>query len=187
MATATLDDPGRRRLTQADLDDTPDDGNRWEIIDGELHVTPQPTPAHQNVVMQLGAILNAHVRKHALGRVFPAAIRVVLDEPTGVGPDLVFISNARLPGLQADGFYGAPDLVVEVLSSKPALDRLVKRDKYARAGVPHYWLVDPALRTFEVLVLDGDRYGLPLVLAGDARFTPTLFPGLEIDLQELWL
>lgn len=185
MTSATAEP--RQGLTHRDLDDTPDDGNRWEVIDGELHVSPQPTPAHQNAVTRLTTVLDTHARAHSLGKVFASAIKVVLDQPTGVGPDLVFISNARLDGLQDDGFYGAPDLIVEVVSSKPALDRIVKRDKYARAGVPHYWIVDPVRRTLEAYKLDGAKYGLPRELVGADRFEPELFPGLVIGLDELWL
>ncbi len=81
-------------------------------------------------------MLTTFVRAHDLGRVFPAAIKVVLDEPTGVGPGVAFISTERLGGLKEDGFYGAPDLIVEVVSARPSLDCVVKRDKYASAGVP---------------------------------------------------
>ena len=99
----------------------------------------------------------------------------------------MYISTARLGGLREDGFYGAPDLIVEVVSSRPALDRLLKRDKYGRAGVPHYWIVDPARRTLEEYLLEGDRYALPRELSGAEVFQPVLFPGLSIELQDLWL
>jgi Uma2 family endonuclease len=135
----------------------------------------------------LTAMLVAHVEQHGLGKVFCSAIKVVLDEPTGVGPDLVFISHARLDGLKDDGFYGAPDLIVEVVSSKPALDRIVKRDKYARAGVPHYWIIDPVKRTLEAYRLEATRYSLPVELAGDAVYEPAWLPGLRVSLRELWL
>lgn len=177
----------QRSATQRDLEATPDDGNLWEVIDGRIYVTPQATVAHQNVVTQLTGILNAHVRRHGLGKVFTSSIKVVLDEPTGVGPDIVFISTARLDGLRDDGFYGAPDLIVEVLSSKPALDRIVKRDRYARAGVPEYWIADPVQRTLEAYTLKGDRYELVAQRSEAERFEPPPFPGLVVELVDLWL
>jgi Uma2 family endonuclease len=176
-----------RGLTHRDLDVTPDDGNLWEVIDGRFHVSPHPTPAHQNVITKLTGILLAYVDQHDLGKVFCSAIKVVLDEPTGVGPDLVFISKGRLDGLQDDGFYGAPDLIVEVVSTKPALDRIVKRDKYARAGVPHYWIIDPTKRTLEAHRLEGDRYSLPVELSGNAVYEPEWLPELRVPLRDLWL
>jgi Uma2 family endonuclease len=176
-----------RGLTHRDLDDTPDDGNLWEVIDGELHVSPFPTPAHQRAVTRLVSVLDTFVRQQSLGEVFASGLKVVLDEPTGVGPDLVFISNARMRGMGADGFYGAPDLIVEVLSSKPGLDRHVKHAKYARAGVPHYWIVDPTRRTLEAYLLEGDRYALPVEFSREDTYEPGLFPGLVISLRELWM
>lgn len=180
-------DPFDRPLTQRDLDLLPDDGNRYEIIDGALHVTPFPTSAHQHAVAELLLQVMSHVKARGLGHVFPPGVKVVLDEPTGVGPDLVYISRDRLGGLADDGYHGAPDLVVEVLSSRPALDQIVKKDKYARAGIPHYWIVDPAERRFWAYELRGGRYALLADRGGDETFEPACFPGLTIDLSELWL
>ena len=182
-----LADPHDRPLTHRDLDDTPDDGNRYEIIDGELYVSPWPSVSHQHVVTQLVLVLAHYARQRNLGLVFTWGLKVVLDEPTGVGPDVVFISQGRLDGLLADGFHGAPDLLVEVLSSKPALDTLIKKQKYARSGVPHYWIVDPEQRTLHAYRLEGERYHLLAEVAGEAVFEPSLFPGLAIPLSDLWL
>jgi Uma2 family endonuclease len=176
-----------RTLTHRDLEFTPDDGNRYEIIDGELFVSPFPSVAHQEVVAALNEFLRAHVRQRKMGKVMPAGLKVVLDEPTGVGPDLVYISTARLGGLRSDGFYGPPDLVVEVVSSKPELDRFVKLNKYARAGVRHYWIVDPDQRRLDAYRLDGDCYRLALTRSHEESFEPELFPGLTIQLGDLWL
>ncbi len=182
----TLDSAELRPMTQRDLDDTPEDGNKYEVIDGELHMTPFPTVAHQYATGQLYTALNNHIRARRLGRVYPPGLKVVLDEPTGVGPDIVFISEARLDSLREDGYYGAPDLVVEVLSSKPALDRIVKRNKYERAGIPHYWIVDPVERLLTAYKLDGEKYRIVARCAGEALFEPEIFPGLVIPLTDLW-
>lgn len=176
-----------RPLTHHDLDATPDDGNRYEVIDGVLYVSPFPNSSHQNVISALLIVLGNHVRQHGLGKVFTSGLKVVLDEPTGVGPDVVYISAARLPGLAIDGFHGIPDLLVEVLSSKPTLDTQIKKAKYARSGVPHYWIVDPAQRILQAFQLEGEHYVLAAEAAGDATFQPSLFPGLLIPLAELWL
>ncbi|MHB8873621.1 MAG: Uma2 family endonuclease [Myxococcaceae bacterium] len=180
------ENPAEHRLTHRDLDYTPEDGNSYEVIDGELYVTPFPTPAHQRAVSRFVGILEPFARTRELGEVFAGGLKVVLDEPSGVGPDVVFISKARLVGMGEDGFYGSPDLVIEVTSSRPQLDRLVKFHKYARAGVPHFWIADPKARTLEVFRLEGGKYKLVADLEGDAIFQPELFPGLEIDLHTLW-
>lgn len=186
-ADPPLHDPYDRPLTHRDLDHTPDDGNRYEIIDGIIHVSPCPSASHQNVAMQLAYFINHYVRERGLGKVFPAGLKVVLDEPTGVSPDVVYISEARLQDLQADGYHGAPDLVVEVLSTRPALDTIIKKQKYARAGVPHYWIVDPTTRALRAYALEGDRYRLAAERTGEDTFEPALFPGLSIPLADLWL
>lgn len=176
-----------RALTHRDLDHTPNDGNRWELIDGSFVVTPFPNVPHQVAATRLTTILDAHVRRHDLGMVFAAGLKVVLDEPTGVGPDLVFVSSAKLGRLRDDGYHGAPDLVVEVLSSKPELDTVVKLHKYAAAGVPNYWIVDPTGRTVKEYCLVGDMYRLECQVVDNRGFRPGLFPGLDIDLADLWL
>ena len=176
-----------RPLTHRDLDDTPDDGSRWEVIDGILHVTPFPSVAHQRAATRLTSLLDVYVRAAGVGEVFTAGLKVVLDEPSGVGPDVVFVATARLDGLRDDGFYGAPDLVVEVLSSKPGLDRFVKFQKYATAGVVHYWIVDPVGRELTAYRLEAGQFRLVAEVRGAATFQPELFPGLSIALSELWM
>ena len=175
------------QLTQRDLEFTPDDGNRHEIIDGVLFVSPFPTYPHQAALQALLRALDVHVHAHGLGKIFPAGLKVVLDEPTGVGPDLTFVSAARMQHMRRDGYYGPPDLLVEILFSRPQLDRLVKLNKYAQAGVPHYWIVDPDERLLDAYRLEGGRYALAVELRGEVAFTPQLFPGLVIDLRELWV
>jgi Uma2 family endonuclease len=179
-------DPWGGPMTVRDLDDTPDDGNRYEVIDGELHVTPFPTTGHQKVAGELYFLLRLHVGARGLGDVFFSGLKVVLDELTGVGPDIVYIAKEQSGGIRRDGYHGPPTLVVEVLSSKPSLDTKVKRGKYARAGIQNYWIVDPDARTLLDYSLAGDDYELRGQHRGDETFRPVLFPGLEIPLGQLW-
>ncbi len=164
----------------------PDDGNLYEVIDGELFVTPFPKRAHQRVVSRLLGILEPYVFDHDLGEVYAPGLKVVLDEQTGVGPDIVFVSKSRLAGGEEDGFYGAPDLIIEVVSSKPQLDRVVKFKKYASSGVPHYWIADPKARVLEVFRLEGARYRRIAELKDDATLEHELFSGLRIALGDVW-
>jgi Uma2 family endonuclease len=176
-----------RALTHRDLDDLPEnDGVRYEVIDGKLHMSPFPFFVHQRVVTRLIIVIGGYLEKHAIGEVVTSGTKVVLDEPTGVGPDLVFIAKERFGGIRPDGFHGAPDLVVEVTSSKPGLDRLVKYRKYASAGVPNYWIIDPDQRILEAFALEGDTYALRATARDQETFSPALFPGLTIKLQRLW-
>ena len=130
--------------------------------------------------------IGAYLEEPPIGEVFTSNTKVVLDELTGVGPDLVYISRARLGDLKQDGFYGPPDLLVEVTSTKPNLDRVLKHRKYAKSGVPHYWIIDPAARTLEAFELKGKRYKRVASVKGGETFSPSLFPGLAVPLARLW-
>jgi Uma2 family endonuclease len=91
-----------------------------------------------------------------------------------------------MKNMRPDGFYGAPELVVEVISTKPQLDRYVKFHKYARAGIPHYWIADPGTRTLEAFELTAGKYRRVAELKDEGLFRPALFPGLEINTSALW-
>lgn len=180
--------PGERcGLTYEDYCALPDDGLRYEIIDGALFSEPSPRRAHQEAAFRLATLLDAHVRARRLGKVYIAPFDVILDRTTVVVPDVVFVSRDRL-GIVADrGVEGAPDLVVEILSPGTARrDRVAKLNEYARYGVRHYWLVDPEAKTLEALELAEGAYRLLTAVAGEADFRPVLFPELTISLRELW-
>jgi Uma2 family endonuclease len=170
----------RVRFKADDIWDTPDDGKRYEVIDGELYVTPPPVPEHQGASGTLFGYLWQYVRLRKLGRVYSAPIGVVLDEESGLQPDLVYIAAERLDLISGRGIEGAPDLVVEILSpSTRARDRGIKPRHSAAAGVGRYWIVDPGTRSLEAYLLSG-QYGPGSV------FRPELFPGLEIPIDDLW-
>lgn len=173
-------------LTYRDLWHAPDDGNRWEIIGGEVFVTPAPFVPHQQVVFNLASVLRTHVRAHRLGQVLIAPVAVVLERPSGVQPDVVFVSRARRAIVQEKGIFGAPDLIVEVTSpSTASRDRGMKLDLYARTGVPYYWLVDPKRGTLRALRLAAERYQIEAEIARSGRFVPALFPRLTVRMREV--
>lgn len=178
---------GRSGLTYADYCGLPDDGLRYEIVDGWLFSEPSPRRAHQEVTGNLYVMLRAHVDAPGLGKVFIAPFDVILDQDTVVVPDLVFVARDRLGIVAERGVEGAPDLVVEVLSPGTARrDRVRKLNAYARHGVRHYWLMDPEARTLEAFDLAEGAYRLAAAVGGDEAFRPGLFPGLVISLGELW-
>lgn len=177
----------QKRYRAEDIWHTPDDGNRYEVIDGALYGTPPPGWGHQRGLMKLGILVGAHVYALRLGEVVQAPIGVVLDDDNGIEPDLVFVSAERLDIIQARGVFGAPDLVVEVLSpSTQSKDRGIKLRRYAAAGVPHYWILDPRTRTLEARRLGVNGYELTATYDAGDVFWPELFPGLEIPIGDLW-
>src|SRR5919107_3192891 len=176
-----------RPLTYDDLRDMPDDGQRYEIIGGELIVTPAPTSGHQRVLRRLVRMLDDYANQFNAGEVFFAPFDVVLSRNDAVEPDLVFLSAARprVPNEDNSIDY-APDLVVEVVSpSSRRVDRVRKMALYARSGVPEYWIVDPGERTLVVNLLQGEEY-VPVVPNSDGLLTSPTLPGLRVDPSEVF-
>lgn len=121
----------------------PDDGNRYEVLDGEVLVTPAPTPLHQKVIARLLVALLEHVEERGHGWVFQD---VDLLFATGhfLRPDLVVVPADGRAGITDRGVEVPPALVVEVLSpSSRTIDRVKKPRRYLEFGVPAYWVVDP--------------------------------------------
>lgn len=142
-------------LTRDDLDALPDDGHRYEILDGSLIVTPAPVPRHQMVVGELHYALKEATAGTGLV-VFVAPFEVTLSLTTVLQPDVVVCHREAITRRGAEG---PPVLVVEVLSpSTRYLDRGAKRLAYESAGVAHYWLADPADPSLVALCLEGGRY-----------------------------
>lgn len=178
---------GGVRFKAGDIWDAPDDQYRYEVIDGGLFMTPAPGWPHQRGLGKLHIYLGGWVYLHELGEIVEAPVGVVLDEEAGVQPDLVFISRERLGIISARGVEGAPDLVVEALSpSTEARDRGIKMRRYAAAGVPHYWILDPEARTLEAYRLGEQGYERTGIYGPGDIFRPELFPGLEIPIEDLW-
>lgn len=176
----------QKRFTARDLWRMPDDGNRYEIIDGEVFVTPAPYVSHQEVLANLNDILRRHVRKHRLGLLLFAPVGVVLEPLSGVEPDLIFVAAARRAIVQSKGIFGPPDLAVEILSpATAARDRGRKKVLYARTGIAHYWMVDPRKGTLVALRLDGDDYAIDAEVGPRGTFKPPLFPGLAIRMRDV--
>lgn len=178
----------RSGLTYEDYLQLPDDGQRYEIIEGELYVSPAPNTKHQTVSINLSTEFNVHVRTGRLGRVFAAPTDVRLTEPSTVQPDILYVRQARRGIITPQSVQGAPDLVVEIISpSSTQMDLEIKRDLYAKHGVRYYWVAHPQeewLRAYE-LGVDG-QYELVAEGHGDMTFSAPPFPDLTIQLGLIW-
>jgi Uma2 family endonuclease len=143
MSTAetTLGLPAARPLTHADLAHLPDDGRRYELVDGVLVVSPSPRAQHQRAVLNLLLLLHAACPDDL--EVFVSPLDVKLSDDTVLIPDLVVSTVAG----DDDRFIdGAPLVAVEVLSpSTRSFDLHTKKERLREAGCPHYWVVDPGL------------------------------------------
>jgi Uma2 family endonuclease len=130
----------------------PNDGNRYEVIDGVLYMSTAPSFWHQQVVGLLHEHVGIPLRRSGVALVAMAPIGLIMPGADPVQPDFMIIRSERRGIVAEDGrVRGVPDLIAEVLSpSHPELDTIVKRAAYARAGVPEYWIVRPETR--DVLV-----------------------------------
>ena len=175
-----------RPWTYEDYLTLPDDGKRYEIIDGALHVSPAPLTLHQALSKLLQFQL-FELERAGLGWVFNAPFEVVMPGASPVQPDLVFVLTEQREIIRRKGVNGVPALLVEILSPSTArYDRVTKLNRYARCGVPHYWLLEPDQRVLEVFRLDGSTYRLLASLGpGDTLAHPE-FPGLVLDVDRLY-
>lgn len=143
-----------RPFTRADLDAMPDDGYRYELLDGMLLVSAAPVPRHQLVSGSLYTLLRTACPPDLL--VFYAPLDVVLAADTVLEPDLLVAPRSQF---SAKDLPGAPLLAVEIASpSTRRVDRTLKRDRFQEAGCPSYWLVDPDEPSVLVLELQDGRY-----------------------------
>jgi Uma2 family endonuclease len=137
------------------------DGRRYEVIEGQLLLTPSPRTYHQKVTGNLFVALLRHVRDNDLGEVLISPCDVVLSPTNVVQPDILYVARDRLAIIEEKYVSAAPDLVVEVLSPGTTdRDRRPKFRLYARFGVRELWIVDPNVRAIEVFGNVGGRFHL---------------------------
>ena len=171
------------RWTRQSVLDLPSDGNRYELIDGHLLVSPTPRPLHQLSITQLFRLLDAYVVTHGLGLVMPLAADLEVEQGQLNQPDLFVLP----PGPHFERWEDAPRplLVVEVLSSSTArYDRGLKRRFYQRARIPEYWIVDLDGRVIERWRPGDER---PEVASEWLQWQPeSAIPPLELDLEDFF-
>ena len=154
-ATTEITATAARKLTVQDYFalDAPD-GERYELINGELIMAAAPNLAHQVTGLELGSRMNAFAKANELGQVVIAPFDVLLSDTDVVQPDILFVSNERAEIITPANARGAPDLVVEVIS--PSSERRDWREKlalYAKHGVKEYWIIDPINRIIWLMLL----------------------------------
>ncbi len=177
---------GGGHFTYEDLRHTPDDGKRYEVLEGALIVSPSPRTKHQRTVtMVFEVLLKAARTGH--GEAFPAPFDVVFSEHDVTEPDLLFVTKERKDIITEDNIQGAPDLVVEIISEgSRKRDVITKRGIYERYGVRFYWLVDPEEETVRVFELKDGAYSEPVTLYAGQPLTCPLFPGISEDVGTLF-
>ncbi len=179
--------PPQGSWTYEDYAALPDDGRRYEIVNGVLVMAPAPTPEHQDIVGEIYVVLRAYVKLAGLGRVFMGPLDVQLSPENTFQPDLVVLLNAHLDRVTEKKISGAPDLAVEIASpGTAAYDRLTKYEKYAQAGITEYWIVKPTRRTVEVLVLEHGEYRSLGVFSEQTTLPSRVIPGLPVRVEQFF-
>ncbi len=180
-----MQNSAKNKLDYRDLLATPDDGKRYELLDGELCVTPAPSPDHQRIVLGLTLSLVEHCRERGIGEVFISPVDVILTERDVVEPDVLVAKDPCQ--VSKRGIEGPPALAVEVLSPTTRdSDRTVKAQRYARLRIPHYWIVDPDEQRIECFREREGAYERIVTVERDQTLTHPDWPGLRIDLANLW-
>lgn len=164
----------------------PDDGQRYEIVDGVLELmSPGPMTIHQTVSGELGFILKQSCKSNFV--IFSAPIDVILNQTNVLQPDILMIHHSRLGIVTSRGIEGPPDLVVEVISpSSRKRDKVVKSKIYAKYQVPEYWIIDPKGRTLEQYRLQGELYELVRLFEGDDQVTSDKLPCVSFALSDIF-
>lgn len=158
----------------------PDDGRRYEIVNGVLYMSPSPNVPHQRIVIRLIRYLTRYIEDTGLGIVLTAPSDVELSPRNVVQPDLFVVLNAGLKKVKVSHTIGAPDLVIEIASPSTAIhDRNRKYHIYAQAGVSEYWIAEPTTKSVEVLVLESGEYHSLGVFRGKASISSRVVPEIE--------
>lgn len=176
-------------MTVDDLDAMPEDGNRYEVIEGELFVSRAPGLPHQIVTANMVHQFMTYLDKNPIGRILPTP-GLILSQYSGVIPDLVFYSHARGKEIIAnDRLNAAPEIVIEILSpgrENVSRDRVAKRQLYAKHGVSEYWIVDSESRAVEIYRLADQSLELAATLSKNEEVTSPSLPGFGCPISKIF-
>ena len=176
--------PKSNTYTIDDIYDLPE-GQRAELIDGQIYDMAPPSPMHQELVMELSATLRDYIKKNGGPcKVYPAPFAVFLneDDRNYVEPDISVICDPSK--VDNRGYQGAPDFIIEIVSpSSQRMDYLTKLFKYRTAGVREYWIVNPLQRTVQVYSFEGTEDSTQYSF--DDEITVTIYSDLKICVANL--
>ncbi len=164
----------------------PEEGSKYQLIHGDLLVSPSPSTFHQLIITRLFIRLGCYVESRNIGTLFVAPFDVELSDFDVYQPDICFFSNARKHCIRKQGAKGAPDLIVEVLSPATAeRDKGMKRRIYAKSGVDEMWIIDPEVSNLTLYRFRENPEFPVKVYLHTEKFSSPVFPELEIDLTQV--
>lgn len=176
-------------LTTDDLLLMPDDGNIYELIEGELIVSRSPALTHQLVLGNLFFCLKSYLMQNPIGTAFlnPG---VIFDRHNSVIPDIAFLTNEQIERVGSEPhIHEAPALAVEIVSpgrENARRDRVVKLQVYGKFGVKEYWVADPEARTLEIYRLAEGALAHAATLRGDEEITSPALPGFACKASKIF-
>lgn len=176
-------------LTVADLDLLPDDGNRYELFDGELYVSRAPSLSHQRVLANLIILFGNYLKRNPVGEMFPTP-GVIFDEYNAAIPDVVFLTAEQLTRLGAKERIEeeSPALTIEIVSpgkENARRDRVLKRQAYGKYGVREYWIADPEAHTLEIYRAEEGTLALIATLTVEDEVTTPLLPDFKCTVRQI--
>ncbi len=172
-----------------DFESLPDDGNIYELFEGELSVAKAPSLKHQELIGRFATILYNYLDNNPIGQVWVTP-GVIFDEYNSVIPDLVFVVKERISQI-ASGIHivGAPDLAIEIMSpgsENVRRDQVVKRQTYAKFGVKEYWVVEPMVEVVEISRLQENVLASVGVFRNADEISSSLLPDLKFTVKDVF-
>lgn len=172
-----------------DLEALPDDGNIYELFEGELSVAKAPSLKHQEIIGRFITIFNNYLDQNPIGQVWITP-GVIFDEYNSAIPDLAYIAKERIDKI-ASGIHivGAPDLIVEIMSpgsENVRRDQVVKRQTYARFGVKEYWIVEPIAEVIEITRLQENVLASIGIFRNADEIASPLLPDLSFTVNGIF-
>lgn len=165
------------------------EGARYQLIGGQLIMTPAPSTYHQEISKRLEYLLYEYVElRQKLGKVYYAPVDVYLEDEETYQPDIIFISNTRLDIIKKEKIEGAPDIIIEILSPSTAYYDLVhKKELYARHSVKEYWIVDPIGKWIELYKNDNGAFLLVTKARKGESISSEVLVGFTVALDTVFL
>lgn len=176
----------KKKYTYEDYMKLPDD-ERYELIEGELIMSPAPKTRHQRIALRLAQKMALFVQEKRFGEVFIAPCDIVLGGKDVVQPDILFVSKEREHIIEEDNIKGAPDLVIEIVSDSSAYnDFVTKKMLYSKHGVLEYWIVVPDDEAIELFERSGEKLMLKRRCEKGDKLASTVLNGFEMELAEIF-
>ena len=174
------------KKTVKDYIELPEGPPYYQLIEGELIMSPAPSYSHQKTVGRVFLKLSMLLEEKGLGEVLISPIDLYLDEKNVFQPDIVVLLKEGKAKVEEKGIFGPPDVVVEILSPSTAYyDLIVKKEVYERAGVKEYWLLDPNRKTFEIYRNTEEGFKLSFQAREKGKVLSEIL-GLEVDLKDIY-